>query len=118
MGVNNGWDDPSSRNEGKSVEGELSVTPTDSISFLLNGIYGPEQQDHSNSKLGAIDPILTWKTPLKGLQLIGEYLYASETGPIAVTPLPTSYGNMLTGTSGVYSRGRPGRDSPAMGFMI
>ena len=103
MGVNNGWDDPSSRNEGKSVEGELSVTPTDSISFLLNGTYGPNQQDHSNSKLGAIDPILTWKTPLKGLQLIGEYLYASETAPISVTQLPTSYGNSIPpGTTELY----------------
>ncbi len=42
---------------------------------------------------------MTYKTPLKGLQLIGEYLYASETAPIAVTAFPNSYGNQLTGVS-------------------
>jgi hypothetical protein len=97
MGVNNGWDDPSDNNTGKTVEGQLSVTPTEWLSLLLNGTYGAEQPNHSNSKRGAIDPIVTVKTPIKGLQLIGEYLYASESAPEAVTPLPTSYGNMLNG---------------------
>jgi hypothetical protein len=99
MGVNNGWDDPSDSNDGKSVEGQLSLTPTDTLSILVNGIYGPEQANHGNSKRGAIDPIITWKTPLKGFQLVGEYLYASETSPIAVTAFPNSYGNMLTGVT-------------------
>ena len=40
MGLNNGWDDPSDNNDGKSVEGQLSVTPTDWLSVLVNGIYG------------------------------------------------------------------------------
>jgi hypothetical protein len=63
-------------------------------------MYGPEQANHGNSKQGAIDPIVTVKTPLKGLQFIGEYLYANESGgPIAVTAFPNSYGNMLRGMS-------------------
>ncbi len=99
MGVNNGWDDPSDTNDGKSVEGQLSLTPTSNLSLLINGIYGPEQFNHGNSKRGAVDPILTWKTPIKGLQLIGEYLYATESSPIAVSAFPNSYGNMLTGVS-------------------
>ena len=101
MGLNNGWDDPSDSNDGKTVEGELSITPTSNLSILINGTYGPEQANHGNSKLGAIDPVVTWKTPLKGLQLIGEYLYASESAPIAVTPFPNSYGNALTGQTSV-----------------
>jgi hypothetical protein len=95
MGVNNGWNNASSPNGLPSVEGEASVTPTENLSLVLNGTYGANQVNHSNSKLGSIDPIVTWKTPLKGLQLIGEYLYASETNPIAVTPLATAQGNSL-----------------------
>ncbi|HEV3111907.1 MAG TPA: outer membrane beta-barrel protein [Candidatus Binataceae bacterium] len=99
MGVNNGWDDPSDSNDGKTVEGELSITPTANLSILINGTYGPEQAIHGNSKRGAIDPVVTWHTPLKGLQLIGEYLYATESAPIAVSAFPTSQGNMLNGVS-------------------
>ncbi len=103
MGLNNGWDDPSDSNDGKSVEGQLSVTPTDWLSVLVNGIYGAEQADHGNSKRGAIDPIVTIKPPMiKGLQLIGEYLYASESAPIAVSAFPNSYGNQLTGVSELF----------------
>ena len=99
MGLNNGWDDPSDSNDGKTVEGQLSLTPTEWLSILINGTYGPEQANHGNSKRGAIDPIVTVKTPLKGLQFIGEYLYATESAPIAVSAFPNSYGNMLTGVS-------------------
>ncbi len=66
------------------MEGELSVTPTDSISFLLNGTYGPNQQDQSNSKLGAIDPILTWKTPLRRPAANRRVPLCHEIGPISV----------------------------------
>ncbi|HEY2104510.1 MAG TPA: outer membrane beta-barrel protein [Candidatus Binataceae bacterium] len=99
MGLNNGWDDPSDNNDGKTVEGELSITPTSNLSILINGTYGPEQANHGNSKRGAIDPVVTWHTPLKGLQLIGEYIYATESSPIAVSAFPTSKGNMLTGVT-------------------
>jgi hypothetical protein len=99
MGLNNGWDDPSDSNDGKTVEGQLALTPFETLSILVNGTYGPEQVNHGNSKRGAIDPIVTWKTPLKGFQLVGEYLYASETSPIAVSAFPNSYGNMLTGVT-------------------
>ncbi len=102
MGVNNGWDDPSDSNDGKTVEGQLSVTPTEWLSVLVNGTYGPEQANHGNSKRGAIDPVITVKTPVKGLQFVGEYLYASESAPIAVSAFPNSYGNQLTGVSELF----------------
>lgn len=89
MGVNNGWDDPDDNNDGKSVEGELALTPTAAWSILLNGMYGPEQLNHGNSKRGAIDPVVTWKTPYTPITLVGEYIYAHEDNPVAVTPLPT-----------------------------
>jgi hypothetical protein len=100
MGLNNGWDDPSDSNDGKTVEGQLALTPTEWLSATISGTYGAEQANHGNSKRGAIDPILTIKPPMiKGLQLIGEYLYASETAPIAVSAFPTSQGNALTGVT-------------------
>ena len=89
MGVNNGWDDVADNNDGKSLEGELALTPTAAWSILINGMYGPEQLNHGNSKRGALDPVVTWKTPLTGVTLVGEYLYAHEDNPVAVSPLLT-----------------------------
>ncbi len=89
MGVNNGWDDVADNNDGKSIEGSLSLTPNANLSILINGMFGPEQLNHGNSKRGAFDPVVTWKTPLPGFTLVGEYLYAHEDNPVAVTPLLT-----------------------------
>ncbi len=89
MGVNNGWDDVADNNDGKSLEGELALTPTAAWSILINGMYGPEQTNHGNSKRGVIDPVVTWKTPLTGVTLASEYMYAHEDNPVSVTPLPT-----------------------------
>jgi hypothetical protein len=93
LGINNGWDDVSDNNSGQSVEGELTLAPTSNISLVLNGIYGPEQVNRGNTQRWAIDPIATWHTPITGLQLIGEYLYADEGGPVSVTPAYSSHGN-------------------------
>jgi hypothetical protein len=95
LGINNGWDDVSDNNDGQSVEGELSLTPTANTSLVLNGIYGPEQVNRGNTQRWAIDPVATWHTPITGLQVIGEYLYAQEGGPVSVTPAYSSHGNRL-----------------------
>ena len=95
LGVNNGWDDITDNNNGQTVEGELTLAPNANLSLVLNGIYGPEQVNHGNSQRWAIDPIATWHTPLTGLQLVGEYLYASEGGPVSVFPAYSSHGNGL-----------------------
>ena len=93
LGANNGWDDAEDNNDGQSVEGELSLNPTSNISLVLNGIYGSEQVNARNTQRWAIDPIATWHTPITGLQVIGEYLYADEGSPIAVAPAYSSHGN-------------------------
>jgi hypothetical protein len=93
LGANNGWDDVADNNDGQSVEGELTLAPTANLSLVLNGIYGPEQVNHGNSQRWAIDPIATWHTPIPGLQLIGEYLYAEEGSPVSVFPAYSSHGN-------------------------
>jgi hypothetical protein len=83
--LNNGWDAPQlSTNNGPNYEGELVLNTKDkSLSLILNGIWGPNLAGHSNSNLGAIDPIVTYKPAfLPGVTLESEYLYASESGPV------------------------------------
>lgn len=96
VGLNNGWDDPAaSTNGGPNYEGEVTVNNKDkSLSLVVNGIWGPNRltgpapgfpiaQGHSDSNLGAIDPIATWKPSfVPNLTLQTEYLYATESGPI------------------------------------
>jgi len=89
-GLNNGWDDPAANsNGGPNYEGELTLNNKDkSLSLVVNGIWGPNAQpatstQHSNSNLGAIDPIATWKPSfVPNLTLQAEYLYASQEGPV------------------------------------
>jgi Putative beta-barrel porin-2, OmpL-like. bbp2 len=101
LGVNNGWDDVTNNNDGQTLEAELNLSSGDmmgsnqSLALALNSIWGAEQVNRGSSKLWAIDPILTYKTPIKGLQLIGEYLYAQESGPVSVTPGYSSQGNQF-----------------------
>ncbi|MDB5108162.1 MAG: uncharacterized protein JWM69_1103 [Candidatus Binatus sp.] len=84
-GLNNGWDDPAAfNNGGPNYEGELAINNKDkSIALLLNGIWGPNLLGHSNSNLGAIDPVLTWKPFfIPNLTLASEVVYGSNTGPV------------------------------------
>ena len=60
-----------------------------SLSLAVNGIWGPNVQPStsgahkSNSNLGAIDPIVTWKPAfIPNLTLETEYLYGSQEGPV------------------------------------
>jgi hypothetical protein len=101
LGVNNGWDDVTDNNDGQTFEGQLALNTADrlpmnqALALTLSSTYGPEQVNHGNSRRWEIDPVLTYKTPIKGLQLIGEYLYAQETGPVSITPAFSSHGNQL-----------------------
>jgi len=95
LGINNGWDDVADNNDQPTVEGELSLNPTSTTTLVLNGIYGAEQIDRGNTQRWAIDPIATWHTPITGLQLIGEYLFAEEGGPVSIVPQYSEQGNMF-----------------------
>jgi hypothetical protein len=84
-GLNNGWDDPGDFNNGGPMyEGELTLNNKDkSLALVLNGNWGPNLNGHSNSNLGIIDPIVTWKPAfLPGVTLADEYIYASQSGPV------------------------------------
>ena len=124
LGVNNGWDDVTDNNNGQTVEGELTLAPTSNISLVLNGIYGPEQVNHGNSQRWAIDPIATWHTPIPGLQLVGEYLYADEGNPISVAPAYSAHGNgLLSAPPDPYNPGfvlitKSAQWSGAVGYIV
>jgi hypothetical protein len=84
-GLNNGWDDPAAfNNGGPNYEGALTLNNKDkSLSFVVNGMWGPNLLGKSNSNLGTIDGIATWKPSfVPNLTLQTEYLYASEEGPV------------------------------------
>jgi Putative beta-barrel porin-2, OmpL-like. bbp2 len=90
-GLNNGWDDPAANtNGGPNFEGELTLNNKEkSLALVINGIVGPNAvpgpngKQVSNSNLGAIDPIVTWKPGfVPNLTLQAEYLYASQDGPV------------------------------------
>jgi hypothetical protein len=89
-GLNNGWDDPAANtNGGPNYEGRLTLNNKDkSLSLVVNGIWGPNAKpatssQHSNSNLGAIDPIATWKPSfIPNLTLETEYLYGSQEGRV------------------------------------
>jgi hypothetical protein len=95
IGLNNGWDDSAANNTGKNVEAQAAFTPTESLSLLVNGMYGPQQANEGGPKRGIVDPILTWKTPIPGLTTIGEYTYANEGSGATTTAAFSSHGNSL-----------------------
>jgi Putative beta-barrel porin-2, OmpL-like. bbp2 len=91
FGVNNGWDDPAANtNAGPNYEGEVTLNNKDkSLSLVVNAIWGPNAiggangKQTSNSNLGAIDPIFTWKPSfVPNVTLQTEYLYGSQEGPV------------------------------------
>jgi hypothetical protein len=85
VGLNNGWDDTAAfNNGGPNYEGELILNNKDkSLSFVTNPMWGPNLPGKSDSNLGAIDEVATWKPSfVPNLTLQTEYLYASETGPV------------------------------------
>ncbi|MGA7873813.1 MAG: outer membrane beta-barrel protein, partial [Candidatus Binatus sp.] len=90
-GLNNGWDNPASANNGgPNYEGELALNNKDkSISLLINGIWGPNLVNpttglgQGNSNLGAINPVWTWKPSfVPNLTLQGDYVYGTQSGPV------------------------------------
>ena len=95
LGLNNGWDNFADNNTGKTLEAQTAFTPTDSLSLLVNGMFGAEQSNQGGPKRGIVDPILTWKTPLAGLTTIGEFIYGNEGSGVKTTAGYSSHGNSL-----------------------
>ncbi|MGO9263432.1 MAG: outer membrane beta-barrel protein [Candidatus Binataceae bacterium] len=90
IGLNNGWDTTASRNVFQTVEAQLSLTPTESLTWNLQGMYGPSTGAQSGSKRALANATMAWKTPYKPLQLGFEYLFADQSAPVLFSPLTES----------------------------
>jgi len=91
LGVVNGWDNVVDNNDGKSLHGMLSWTPSPKFSIALSSTYGPEQNTHmvtdnlgntleihaGRSKRLMLTPLITAK-PTDQLTLILDYNYGNE----------------------------------------
>jgi hypothetical protein len=90
----NGWDVALDNNSGKSVGGQVAVTPSSRVSITANYIGGPEQADNNSNLRHLLDLIATVKaTP--ALALTANYDYGREA---AVTLLPTADGGVRDST--------------------
>jgi hypothetical protein len=87
LGVNDGWDTIATRNVLQTLEAQLSLTPTESITWNMQGMFGPSTGTQSGSKRGLANTTLMWKTPYKPLQVGFEYLFVDQSAPVLFTPL-------------------------------
>jgi hypothetical protein len=86
-GLNDGWDTIATHNVLQTVEGQISLTPTEAITWNTQGMFGPSTATQSGSKRGLANTTLAWKTPYKPLQLGFEYLFAEQSAPVFFSPL-------------------------------
>lgn len=77
-GINNGWDNVIDTNFMRSMEWQVSYSPSKSLEINTEGMFGPSSTDTKKTKLYVIDNILTWKSKSKPLKLIAEYLYEHQ----------------------------------------
>jgi putative OmpL-like beta-barrel porin-2 len=90
LGVNNGWDVIATKNMFQTIEAQLSLTPTENITWNMQGMYGPSTGTQSGSKRALANTTIAWKTPYKPLQLGFEYLFADQSAPVLFSPLTES----------------------------
>ena len=97
IGINNGWDTIATNNLFQTIEAQLSLTPNESLTWNLQGMYGPSTGTQSGRKRGLANTTVAWKTPYKRLQLGFEYLFADQSAPVLFSPLAESpaYTNSL-----------------------
>jgi hypothetical protein len=86
-GLNDGWDVIATRNALQTVEAQIALTPTESVTLNVQGMYGPSTGTQSGSKRGLANSTLAWKTPYKPLQFGFEYLFAEQSTPVFFSPL-------------------------------
>lgn len=79
LGVVQGWDNVKDNNRGKTTIGQLSLTPAQGFTFLVNGIWGAEQAGLESPKRWVIDLVATYTPPsVKALTLQANYDYGEE----------------------------------------
>lgn len=78
LGVNNGWDNVSDNNKGKSAELQVGLAPMDMLSVSVAGMYGPEATVAPDSdNRGLVDVVATIK-PMDGLAVVLNYDRGSQ----------------------------------------
>jgi hypothetical protein len=77
LGAVNGWDNVVDSNDGKSVLGQMAITPAPEFALLIGGLYGAEQADRGDSKRGLVDVVATIK-PIETLAFSLNYDYGNE----------------------------------------
>ncbi len=79
LGVVQGWDNVKDNNRGKTAIGQVSLTPVQGFTFLVNGIWGAEQAGLESPKRWVIDLVATYNPPfVKTLTLQANYDYGGE----------------------------------------
>lgn len=76
-GIVNGWDVIEDNNNAKTFLGNITISPYDSFSLGVNGVYGAEQDDNDSSKRGVLDVVATL-TPINDVTLVLNYDYGRE----------------------------------------
>ncbi len=83
--VTNGWDDVRDNNAGKSIGGQLALTPAPTLALYLNYIGGPEKPDTDGYVRHTFGVVGTWKaSSALTLGLNGDY--AIEQGASLAEP--------------------------------
>lgn len=84
IGIVNGWDNARDNNRAKTVEGSITATPFENLSFTLNGIFGPERANSNKDFRNLVDFVATYKIFDK-LTLKANYDYGWERNGASAT---------------------------------
>ena len=77
VGVVNGWDIVDDNNQGKSLIGNLTLTPMQGVTLAFNGITGPERAADNKNDRTVFDSVVTYQ-PIEPLTLMANYDYGHE----------------------------------------
>ena len=73
LGVVNGWDNVADNNNGKTFMGNVAWTANPHFSLIVNGIFGPEENDTSSHPRGVADVVSTITFDPVTISLNGDY---------------------------------------------
>jgi hypothetical protein len=76
-GVVNGWDVVDDTNKGKSLLGNITLTPMKDVTFSTNLVTGPERTADNRNDRTVLDLVASWK-PTEPLTLMANYDYGHE----------------------------------------
>lgn len=85
IGIVNGWDNVVDNNKAKTVEGQISYTPTDKLSLSVGSMFGPERFNSDKDFRDLVDIVATYKATDK-LTLKANYDYGWEKNGAAYLP--------------------------------